>query len=160
MRGDGGVSEVIVEELSFQYNRSPEPNLKEIVLEAGKGEVIGILGVTGAGKTTPMRTFNGLIPQFFEGKISGKVRVQEDRKSTRLNSSHVRISYAVFCLKKKITPERHPHDAGPIANIYLIHSFPPIIEGNTLLQDLTHLCQHHIIPGDLILLSADLNSDA
>src|SRR3989442_4102400 len=27
--------------------------------------------------------------------------VVEDRKSTRLNSSHVRISYAVFCLKKK-----------------------------------------------------------
>src|SRR5438874_4283396 len=27
---------------------------------------------------------------------------QEDRKSTRLNSSHVEISYAVFCLKKKI----------------------------------------------------------
>src|SRR5690554_7003479 len=29
-----------------------------------------------------------------------------DRKSTRLNSSHVRISYAVFCLKKKITTRR------------------------------------------------------
>src|SRR5436305_11948161 len=28
-------------------------------------------------------------------------RPTEDRKSTRLNSSHVRISYAVFCLKKK-----------------------------------------------------------
>src|SRR5690554_7149051 len=28
--------------------------------------------------------------------------VKGDRKSTRLNSSHVRISYAVFCLKKKI----------------------------------------------------------
>src|SRR3989442_11700370 len=27
----------------------------------------------------------------------------QDRKSTRLNSSHVRISYAVFCLKKKKT---------------------------------------------------------
>src|SRR5690625_7096346 len=27
----------------------------------------------------------------------------EDRKSTRLNSSHVAISYAVFCLKKKIS---------------------------------------------------------
>src|SRR5690606_39846092 len=27
----------------------------------------------------------------------------EDRKSTRLNSSHVKISYAVFCLKKKNT---------------------------------------------------------
>src|SRR3989442_4335345 len=31
-----------------------------------------------------------------------------DRKSTRLNSSHVRISYAVFCLKKKKkTPQHH-----------------------------------------------------
>src|SRR3989442_2752535 len=28
-------------------------------------------------------------------------RLEQDRKSTRLNSSHVRISYAVFCLKKK-----------------------------------------------------------
>src|SRR2546427_9309443 len=28
--------------------------------------------------------------------------VREDRKSTRLNSSHSQISYAVFCLKKKI----------------------------------------------------------
>src|SRR6266498_5554446 len=31
-----------------------------------------------------------------------------DRKSTRLNSSHVRISYAVFCLKKKNT-HHYPH---------------------------------------------------
>src|SRR3989442_5852294 len=30
-------------------------------------------------------------------------RVSPDRKSTRLNSSHVRISYAVFCLKQKKT---------------------------------------------------------
>src|SRR5690554_7072576 len=30
-------------------------------------------------------------------------RITKDRKSTRLNSSHVRISYAVFCLKKKTT---------------------------------------------------------
>src|SRR5690606_40716073 len=31
----------------------------------------------------------------------GEAGVREDRKSTRLNSSHVKISYAVFCLKKK-----------------------------------------------------------
>src|SRR5690349_23971159 len=30
-----------------------------------------------------------------------------DRKSTRLNSSHVEISYAVFCLKKKIKLQRY-----------------------------------------------------
>src|SRR5438874_7968122 len=37
------------------------------------------------------------------GVGSGRVRrvVGRDRKSTRLNSSHVEISYAVFCLKKK-----------------------------------------------------------
>src|SRR5690606_40173303 len=35
--------------------------------------------------------------------LSGEADVSEkgDRKSTRLNSSHVKISYAVFCLKKK-----------------------------------------------------------
>src|SRR5437773_5217036 len=33
--------------------------------------------------------------------ISPDLSTQEDRKSTRLNSSHITISYAVFCLKKK-----------------------------------------------------------
>src|SRR5690606_40685338 len=32
----------------------------------------------------------------------------EDRKSTRLNSSHVKISYAVFCLKKKTSKSTYP----------------------------------------------------
>src|SRR3712207_8351244 len=37
-----------------------------------------------------------------------------DRKSTRLNSSHANISYAVFCLKKKkISPELRPADPSP-----------------------------------------------
>src|SRR5436309_7906451 len=30
-----------------------------------------------------------------------EAKIRRDRKSTRLNSSHVKISYAVFCLKKK-----------------------------------------------------------
>src|SRR5256886_15136319 len=34
-------------------------------------------------------------------KKNGKLRPLRDRKSTRLNSSHSQISYAVFCLKKK-----------------------------------------------------------
>src|SRR5439155_3919429 len=33
--------------------------------------------------------------------LAGHFRPEKDRKSTRLNSSHVAISYAVFCLKKK-----------------------------------------------------------
>src|SRR3712207_7885460 len=41
-------------------------------------------------------------PFVFEGMVQG------DRKSTRLNSSHANISYAVFCLKKKNTMPSHP----------------------------------------------------
>src|SRR5690554_7392964 len=47
---------------------------------AGEGDV-----------ANPLAQYNSLLKDY------GK-----DRKSTRLNSSHVRISYAVFCLKKKI----------------------------------------------------------
>src|SRR5690554_7164215 len=35
------------------------------------------------------------------GVLIQRQKINKDRKSTRLNSSHVRISYAVFCLKKK-----------------------------------------------------------
>src|SRR5690625_6835026 len=40
----------------------------------------------------------------------GAQRVLQDRKSTRLNSSHVAISYAVFCLKKKKSTLRRTRD--------------------------------------------------
>src|SRR3712207_8678551 len=39
-----------------------------------------------------------------DASSSENVMVPLDRKSTRLNSSHANISYAVFCLKKKKTP--------------------------------------------------------
>src|SRR2546426_4094523 len=42
-------------------------------------------------------------------------RPHQDRKSTRLNSSHLVISYAVFCLKKKKTGE-----AGPVTQRRLL----------------------------------------
>src|SRR5438067_3947780 len=41
------------------------------------------------------------------GVIEAGASVKKDRKSTRLNSSHVSISYAVFCLKKKNQDNRH-----------------------------------------------------
>src|SRR5690606_41887958 len=45
----------------------------------------------------------GVLPEEPEppGPAPAQARAAEDRKSTRLNSSHVKISYAVFCLKKK-----------------------------------------------------------
>src|SRR5205807_8112609 len=45
-------------------------------------------------------------------KGRGRQPAVEDRKSTRLNSSHLVISYAVFCLKKKNQDEQQPgHNA-------------------------------------------------
>src|SRR3989442_7680417 len=46
----------------------------------------------------------------------------QDRKSTRLNSSHVRISYAVFCLKKKKTSTTP--DADPTRPLDVIPALP------------------------------------
>src|SRR5690625_7227613 len=40
-------------------------------------------------------------PTIDEPIVETEVATERDRKSTRLNSSHVAISYAVFCLKKK-----------------------------------------------------------
>src|SRR2546430_3745113 len=40
-------------------------------------------------------------------KCAASPRVTRDRKSTRLNSSHSQISYAVFCLKKKKKQQKH-----------------------------------------------------
>src|SRR5258707_6874812 len=45
-----------------------------------------------------------------------------DRKSTRLNSSHANISYAVFCLKKKKPPEDPP---GVLVRSYGFFTCPP-----------------------------------
>src|SRR5256885_12355564 len=57
----------------------------------------------GAQPPFPALAFNG-------AATSGSVDTFVDRKSTRLNSSHLVISYAVFCLKKKKIqlPKHHP----------------------------------------------------
>src|SRR5690625_6721707 len=48
-------------------------------------------------------------------------QLDKDRKSTRLNSSHVAISYAVFCLKKKNTESQHTTVANMLENRPTLH---------------------------------------
>src|SRR3712207_8598980 len=55
-----------------------------------------------------------LVPVHLFGNVAPVDQLREDRKSTRLNSSHANISYAVFCLKKKHrascrAPAEHQH---------------------------------------------------
>src|SRR5439155_2801556 len=89
----------------------PYTTLFRSLEEAYKGRVMEMLGarraeladMTGAGTgrvrlefTVPARGLLGFRREFLT-----ETRGTGDRKSTRLNSSHVAISYAVFCLKKK-----------------------------------------------------------
>src|SRR5256885_7753519 len=54
-----------------------------------------------------LREIHGLAADFGGDDTGGVTRgAFEDRKSTRLNSSHLVISYAVFCLKKKISRDQ------------------------------------------------------
>src|SRR5690349_22287735 len=46
---------------------------------------------------------HGFVERLDADDVKALARYAVDRKSTRLNSSHVEISYAVFCLKKKKT---------------------------------------------------------
>src|SRR3712207_7549181 len=75
--------------------------VRGIDLEIRSGEVVGLIGPNGAGKTTLVNMISGLVPP---SSGSATVLGTTDRKSTRLNSSHANISYAVFCLKKNIPP--------------------------------------------------------
>src|SRR5438874_4337128 len=69
--------------------------------------------------TLPTGKFIGFVMNAIaEANICQHLGDRIDRKSTRLNSSHVEISYAVFCLKKKkkrcvmLHPRDHGHDPG------------------------------------------------
>src|SRR2546421_7817106 len=51
--------------------------------------------------TLPCLAFEDTFAAVSEDRAALAMNVSSDRKSTRLNSSHDQISYAVFCLKKK-----------------------------------------------------------
>src|SRR5258707_3048260 len=60
----------------------------------------------------PLRTHHLHVGHVY---VHGDRRANGDRKSTRLNSSHANISYAVFCLKKK-----HHRDNCRLTDVFLI----------------------------------------
>src|SRR5688572_32159807 len=77
-----GNDDVVIETENLTKRYGDVVAVDGLNLTLSAGEVFGLLGPNGSGKTTT-------------------ILMILDRKSTRLNSSHSQISYAVFCLKKK-----------------------------------------------------------
>src|SRR5690554_7676732 len=96
---DAGLPELLValrDYYSKRYNRKLTRD--NILVTSGATEAMYLaISATSA----PGRQFIVTDPSFLLYAPLIRMTGGEDRKSTRLNSSHVRISYAVFCLKKK-----------------------------------------------------------
>ena len=81
--------------ISFDFTYDQVQVTQLVPKTAREGEVITIKGAFFLPEPTQNRvTINGVVAEV-------TTATDRDRKSTRLNSSHTVISYAVFCLKKK-----------------------------------------------------------
>ncbi|WP_019913331.1 ABC transporter ATP-binding protein [Paenibacillus sp. HW567] len=67
---------VELNKVSFQYNDSYE-QLNQVDLTVYEGECVVLTGPSGSGKTTLTRLINGLIPNFYEGKLTGTVKLKQ-----------------------------------------------------------------------------------
>src|SRR5207245_10365143 len=100
----------------FQYPSTPE--LSTLSLHDALPIFLTGLGTTPSIQFSARNAYRGAFHatvSLEKSVISG--RRKEDRKSTRLNSSHGSISYAVFCLKKKtVLHELGNHECGHQCN--------------------------------------------
>ncbi|MCR4733844.1 MAG: energy-coupling factor ABC transporter ATP-binding protein [Treponema sp.] len=64
-----------IEELTFKYANSRTNALDKITLKIQKGDFVGIIGESGAGKTSLCNCINGLIPHHYNGDFYGSVKI-------------------------------------------------------------------------------------
>ena len=65
-----------IQELTFKYTGAKNNALENVTLEIQKGDFVGIIGESGAGKTTFCNCLNGLIPHNYTGDYYGSVKVE------------------------------------------------------------------------------------
>ena len=64
-----------IKNLFYTYPSASHPSIRDVSVKIEKGEFVLITGPSGCGKTTLCRTFNGLIPQFYQGTLTGEINV-------------------------------------------------------------------------------------
>jgi energy-coupling factor transporter ATP-binding protein EcfA2 len=62
-------------DLTYIYPGAAHPSISQVSIKVEKGQFVLITGPSGCGKTTLCRTFNGLIPQFYQGELKGEITV-------------------------------------------------------------------------------------
>lgn len=65
-----------VKNFSFTYKNAKRKAVNDVSFTVKKGEFLGIIGPTGAGKTTLCRGITGIVPQIFPGRFEGEILVQ------------------------------------------------------------------------------------
>ena len=70
-----------IKDVSFSYGGKDVKALNQVSLHIGKGECVLLVGLSGCGKTTLTRLLNGLVPSFYEGKLSGEVLIESKQVS-------------------------------------------------------------------------------
>lgn len=66
---------ITIEGLTFQYKNSNRNAVEDVHLSIRDGDFLGIIGESGAGKTTLIRAINGIIPHHFPGDYFGSVKI-------------------------------------------------------------------------------------
>ena len=61
--------------LTYTYPGASKPSIVDVSFKVEKGEFVLITGPSGCGKTTLCRCFNGLIPHFYNGELTGEISV-------------------------------------------------------------------------------------
>ncbi len=92
-----GGSEIIrAEQLGFKYAGSDKRAIQKVTLSIGRGEFVLLTGPSGCGKSTLCRCLNGLIPNFYQGELSGDLMVDGVSTSGQLTSELSRHVGYVF----------------------------------------------------------------
>lgn len=87
-----------LENVTFTYSGENQQasGIKDINLYINSGELVVLCGKSGCGKTTVTRLINGLIPHYYEGELSGRVRVCGQNVSEQPLYDTARITGSVF----------------------------------------------------------------
>jgi energy-coupling factor transporter ATP-binding protein EcfA2 len=126
---------LLVDDLTFRYRDRQISAIRHISFSANPGEILLIAGASGCGKTTLIRSINGLIPRSYKGEVTGRILLHgQDPSGWHLS----KISQAVGTVLQD--PERQ-------------------ILGSKVLHEVAFGLENQGLPRDEIYLRADAALD-